>query len=69
MRERTFALRPRDVAILLLVNIAVQDIVLDESLNPDVLDELKDLWPKLEALVLSLKEKPHTAEPDQRNAV
>ena len=52
-----FILPVRDVATLILLNIAVADIVEGGEIMPDVMDELRSLSPQLNELVMSIKER------------
>jgi len=54
-KEPEYILEDRDVATLLLVAIAISDIVEDDGiLDPDILDELKGLSPKMDDIVYGL---------------
>ena len=57
-QEPKYILHERDVATLILVEIAISDIVEDNGiLDPDILDELKGLAPKLEDIVYRLSKR------------
>ena len=63
-------MKPRDVATLVLVNVAIHEIVRYRKLHPDVLGELEYLEPHLDSLVMGLEtDKALNDTTHQGNAV
>lgn len=58
MQERTFNISAADMATLMLISTAIQDIINTQEVSADILEELTELQSELDRIVFEQKESP-----------
>lgn len=61
-----YAIRNKDVGTLVLLNETLYRGLIEGMDNPDILEELRDLQPKLEDLLNEISKKPFTLSPTKK---
>ena len=61
-----YAIRNKDVGTLVLLNETLYRGLIEGMDDPDILEELRDLQPKLEDLLNEISKKPFTLSPTKK---